>query len=319
MCTFTEVGVIPPAPYVVSGSRPCPIQCSSDGKRIIYGTMTGVVSRCLPDQLDKKTKTVQTFVGNRTAIEVAAVSPDGLIIAGGNNNGTVYVWTKGRDGTTTNSYQLGMQYVRITDLSFDDESKRLAISGVDRYSKKLGTVIDVGAGNAIGGIEGHSMGINSITFRQKRPYLIATAGVDGLVCFHSGPPFKLISTFEGHIGKANCIRFSPDGDRLGSCGEDGRLIFWDVQNGRVDHTIELSIAALYGIAWTSDSARVVAVGADRGLRIVEALSGDVIDEMPLSRDDMDTPVRIDAMNSISCHCCLLCVTFFTDWSCVDLH
>lgn len=286
-----EVGVIPPVPCVLSGSRPCHIQCSADGKRVVYGTVTGIVSRCLPDQLDLKSKVVETFAGNRSPIEVAAISSDATIVAGGDNNGNVYIWIKGRDGVQLTSYQLGMQYVRITDLSFSDDSRRLAISGVDKYSKKLGTVIFVDGGNALGKIEGHTMGINSVSFRQKKPYLIASAGIDGLVCLHSGPPFKLIHSVKAHDGQVFCIRFAPDGQQLISCGGDGRLVVWDVNSGERDHDLQISSSALYSFAWSSDSARVAVVSVDHRICIVEVSTGTILDEVILGSETTDTPVR----------------------------
>ena len=42
----------------------------------------------------------------------------------------------------------------------------------------------------MGEISGHSKAINSIDFKQTRPYRVATAGEDTESAFFAGPPFK---------------------------------------------------------------------------------------------------------------------------------
>ncbi|QEI43812.1 hypothetical protein BMF77_04435 [Dolichospermum sp. UHCC 0315A] len=53
--------------------------------------------------------------------------------------------------------------------------------------------------------------------------------------------FKYIKTFKGHKSAVESIVFTPDGQRLISCGQDQTIKFWDVE-GKVNtsiHTIEL--------------------------------------------------------------------------------
>lgn len=287
-----EVGIIPCVPLVVSGNRPASIYCTTDGKRVVYGTATGVVSRMLPDQMDVRSRLVEMFSGSKRPIEVAAISPDGNVIAGGDSNGTIYVWSMSREGATLKVHSLGMQYVRITDLSFSDDSQRLAVVGVDKYTKKLGVCIFTDAGSAVGKLEGHTLGIHSVSFRKKKPYLIATAGLDGLVCLHSGPPFKLLHKGDGHGGRANCVRFSPCGEHLVSCGDDGKVVAWSLRNGEVERSIPVSEHPLLNLAWSADSARIVTVGVDRRIRIVQFDTGAIVDETIVFCTSPETPVGV---------------------------
>ena len=46
---------------------------------------------------------------------------------------------------------------------------------------------------------GHSKFINSIDYRPSRPFRVATAGEDNLVCWFEGPPFRYKQTLKVFI------------------------------------------------------------------------------------------------------------------------
>ena len=55
---------------------------------------------------------------------------------------------------------------------------------------RFGHVFLWDSGSSVGDIMGHSKFINSIDYRQTRPFRVATAGEDTLVCWFEGPPFR---------------------------------------------------------------------------------------------------------------------------------
>lgn len=76
----------------------------------------------------------------------------------------------------------------IKDLAWSDDSKRIVVAGDGR--EKFGAAILWDTGASVGEISGHSKTINSIDFKQTRPYRVATAGEDNESAFFHGPPFK---------------------------------------------------------------------------------------------------------------------------------
>eukprot|EP01124_Arcella_intermedia_P000028 TRINITY_DN1001_c0_g1_i1.p1 TRINITY_DN1001_c0_g1~~TRINITY_DN1001_c0_g1_i1.p1 ORF type:complete len:431 (+),score=105.72 TRINITY_DN1001_c0_g1_i1:44-1336(+) len=59
---------------------------------------------------------------------------------------------------------------------------------------------------------------------------LATGGGDSLVKVWKLDPesssFQFLSTLKGHNNPVNCVRFSPDGTKLASSGDDGVIILW---------------------------------------------------------------------------------------------
>ena len=76
----------------------------------------------------------------------------------------------------------------------------------------------------MGEITGHSKPINSIDYRQVRPFRVATGGEDRIACWYEGPPFRYKTAFHDHQRFVNVVRFSPDGERLLTGGADGKVL-----------------------------------------------------------------------------------------------
>ena len=63
-------------------------------------------------------------------------SPNGRIIAAGDDNGTFYTWSWKSGELVMNSFNLDMTYVKINDISWSSDSRRVAFCGTDNYAKK---------------------------------------------------------------------------------------------------------------------------------------------------------------------------------------
>lgn len=299
------MAIVPPLPAVVgtecfSTFRPFSILISPDETRVIYPTPSAVVARCFPDSVSFDAKLVETLTGNKTPLIACGISPNGDVAVGGDANGTVYVWRnlhKLIGGTVTSAsrsippstrnsptvYSLGLTHVNIVGFAFSDDSRHMVVHGIDRYAKKVATVIIPDAGNAVGQISGHTLGVTSADFRPGKAGLIVTGGAEGNICFHSGPPYTLkksvILLEDSKLG-VNCVRFSPCGTKVAAACADGtvRIISapdWDVLS---EFTIAGSAKkSVLSVIWSPQGERLLVSTAEGSLTIINASTGAEID------------------------------------------
>ena len=152
------------------------------------------------------------------------------------NSGKIRIWD-----TTQAEHILKYEYQPISgvikDIVWSPDSKRIAVCGEGREKCvpvkrttfyivsifRFGHVFLWDSGSSVGDITGHSKPINSIDYRQVRPFRVATGGEDRIACWYEGPPFRYKNAFHDHQRFVNVVRFSPDGERLLTGGADGKV------------------------------------------------------------------------------------------------
>jgi WD40 repeat protein len=87
------------------------------------------------------------------------------------------------------------------------------------------------SGSSVGEISGHAKLLLSCDFKQTRPYRVATASEDSQVGWFEGPPFKFKSSLKDHTKFVNCVRFSPDGNKVITVGSDKMGFIYDAKTG----------------------------------------------------------------------------------------
>ena len=157
----------------------------------------------------------------------------------------------------------------VKDIAWSDDSKRLVVVGDGKDS--FANVFIWDSGSTIGTIGGHSKCINAVDWKQTRPYRIATASEDFLVNFYEGPPFKFTHSNRGHTRFANCVRFSPDGNRFVSVGSDIKCIVYDgktgLPTGELQDKDNGHKLAVYSVSWSPDSKQVITTAGDKTAKI----------------------------------------------------
>lgn len=136
------------------------------------------------------------------------------------------------------------------------------------------------SGSSVGEIIGHSKAINSVDYRQERPFRIATASEDNQVNFYEGPPFKFKLSEQNHMKFVNAVRFSPNGSFFASGGADGKSFIYDGKTGEMK--VQLGTPAhkggIYAIAWSPDNKEVLTVSGDKSAKIWDAATGSLVAE-----------------------------------------
>ncbi|HZA26991.1 MAG TPA: BTAD domain-containing putative transcriptional regulator [Actinomycetota bacterium] len=110
----------------------------------------------------------------------------------------------------------------------------------------------------------------------------------GIIDIRDGQTGESVLSFYGHDGDVNDVAFSPDGSRLASTGDDGKLKVWDPSTGRLVSTLSgdgravgasfgadaLVAAAWKGVVSGGGEVRVLDLSTDRVVSTVRVAGPD---------------------------------------------
>jgi WD40 repeat protein len=124
-------------------------------------------------------------------------------------------------------------------------------------------------------------GVGGLLAWSRRGLFVTEGPQDsGLIEIRDSETGERVRSFHGHDGDVNDVAFSPDGSRLASTGDDGKLKVWDPSTGRLlssvaapGHASGPSFSAdgsLVAAAWDEpgDQVRVLDLSTDRVVSMV---------------------------------------------------
>jgi len=150
-----------------------------------------------------------------------AFSPDGKLLACGIEKGLVELWDV--KSASLLSVLKGHK-ARASSVSFSHDGLTLASGSLDGTVK----LWDVKAGIERASVRGDEKeGVLSVEF-HPREALLLSGGFDCTARLWDAGSGKLLSVFEGHTARINEISFSSDGRRCATCGEDDRVLLWNI-------------------------------------------------------------------------------------------
>jgi len=241
------------------------------GNNFVYTCGSGVFIRNLRNPIQTEMYTEHSF-----PTTVGRYAPSGFYIASGDVSGTLRIWD-----TTQKEHILKIEFKvlagPILDIQWSDDSKRIAVVGEGK--EKFGAVILWDTGSSVGEITGHTKAITSVDFKQTRPYRVATGSEDFQVNWFEGPPFKFHHAMKEHTRFVNCVRFSPDGNKLLTVSSDKTGFFYDGKTGELVGKLNPNHAhqaGIYSCSWSADSRRVLTASADKTCKVWDSNNGDCL-------------------------------------------
>ena len=205
------------------------------------------------------------YTEHTTDCTVAKYAPSGFYIASGDASGKIRIWD------TINAehilkIELPVLAGPVTDLAWTEDSKRIVAVGDGR--EVFGAAFMFDSGSTVGEISGHSKTINSCDVKPNRPYRAATGGLDNLVNFFPGPPFKFDHSGKDHTRFVNCVRYAPDGSVFVSAGSDKRVYVYDGKTGEKKAVFDDEkngghTAGIYSASFSADSSKLLTASADK--------------------------------------------------------
>ena len=120
---------------------------------------------------------------------------------------------------------------------------------------------------------------------QKAGNLLAIVGDDHYVSLYDIRSRQFVQHLKKHVDWVRSAKFSPDGKALFTCGNDHRLIRWEIDEmASATFTSERSDAIIQ-IAISNDSSKIASVGFCNTLIVHDAKSGAKIETLQCSCDD----------------------------------
>ena len=239
---------------------------SAKHKNVVYCCGNAVVIRNLENPLE-----ADMYYAHGCQVTCAKYSPSGYYIASGDVRGTVRVWD-----TTQKEHPLKLECRplsgAISDIAWSGDNQRIAVVGDGK--ERFGAVFMWDAGSSVGEISGHTKPLVSCDFRQARPFRVATGGEDLQVNWFEGPPFKFKKSLRDHERMVTCVRFSPDGAFVATCGTDKKINIYDGKTGdKIATHTGLHAGGIYGLSWCDDNKTLLTASADKTATLVDAATG----------------------------------------------
>ncbi|XP_072396788.1 WD repeat, SAM and U-box domain-containing protein 1-like [Diabrotica undecimpunctata] len=199
---------------------------------------------------DNEGNCVASLDGHNRYVNCATISKDLSIIASGSNDKNIIIWD------TTDS------------LTLDSEMNQYSHNG-DRISETHLFPIENDNANIVmllekldDVLEGS---VNSCCFSGKN--LLALGSGDKLVRMfkiskENNAEEHCFSPLEGHTYAINHVEFSPNGNTLASCSQDGCTILWDAATGEKIRSLPKNILSLKVCRFCPDNTLLLTAGDD---------------------------------------------------------
>lgn len=84
---------------------------------------------------------------------------------------------------------------------------------------------------------------------------------------------KVLHSLGGHMGQVHGMCFSPDGEQLATFAADGKIVLWQVDDGRQIAELKGHADAVFGAAYSIDGSQIATASRDQTVRIWDTKSG----------------------------------------------
>jgi len=261
---------------------------------------------CVAASLDDSTITWHGRGGPVTAV---GWSPDGRTLAGGTEDGGVWIGQATGDSIAWDAEPLGRHDGRVWSTAVAPDGASVASASADGTVRiwaiperkpvaTLGTIgkaayaaafsrngrllatggrdrvlrlWDTTTWEPLGDRPGHTATVLAACFVGDQETLV-TAAADGTIRIWDGGAETPSRVLPGHTDRVFSVAAAPEGDRVASAGEDGFVRLWDIRSGAELMALRHPFR-VNGVAWLDDGTRVATACADGVVRVWTVADG----------------------------------------------
>ncbi|MCA9062889.1 MAG: protein kinase, partial [Planctomycetaceae bacterium] len=215
------------------------------------------------------------LTGHSDVVMCVAFSPDGSRLVSGSQDGTLRIWDVTQYDRTLPLR--GHLLEGISEIAVSPDSQFVASAGMDGSVRVWNAV----SGEAIATLVGHTKAVNSVS--MSGDMLVASGSADGTLRVWDAQQSIVKWTVDAHQGNIACVRFSPDGKKLLSCGADDFIVIWDSQSGKILGSIGGNAGGnIQTLAYDRFGMFIASGGADKKIRIWDAEQRRQVREMTVN-------------------------------------
>lgn len=253
-----------------------PVITYTSGKSVVVRNLD-VKQPLLPNSASKLP--VLTYRGHAVNATGAQISPSGAYCASGDERGKLRVWAFDHEEHLA-KFDGPALSGPILDVSWDGESKRIAVAGERTDAQSDGArVIQWDTGVSVGQLGNHVKGrCTGVSFKPGRPMRIVTSGKEDFkLSFNAGPPFAKVPAKDGvpcetahaQKGSVNTVRYNFAGTIVASTGGDKSICTYDGKTlellGKLENVHDLTI---YALEWSDDDKNLLTCSSDGKVKLV---------------------------------------------------
>lgn len=226
------------------------------------------------------------FSQHTTPVTCARYSPDGALIASGDDSGIIRLWIP---SSTVQKSEFDIFPGPVRDVAFSSDGKFLVAAGECRGAFIKLAKLPSGGSAGLG--KGHTKRATACDIGSK---LIASGSEDMSVGLFKGPPIREFDTpkfLSHHSAFINDVRFSPNAAFLAIASSDRTVSIVDVQTNNIAHTLSGHTASVTGVCWLSDD-RLATSANDKTLKIWTLPSATCVRTVEFGTDVMDMQIGV---------------------------
>lgn len=198
-------------------------------------------------------------------VSLLAFSPDGKILATGDDKGAVWLWEVGSGKELFNCKE---HTDWLDALVFSPDGKILVSASEDQTIK----LWDTSTGECLYTLQGHIDRICSIAFDPKSR-ILASASRDKTIKLWNIDTGICQKSFFADTSIIFTIDFSPNGKILASGGYDQTIKLWNVETGKCINTLQGHTDAILSIVFNLDSKILISSSRDQTIKLWDINTG----------------------------------------------
>lgn len=203
------------------------------------------------------------FTETMASIFSVAFSPDGKLIATGDESGQAYLWQVANSQKLF-SYKGHIRVIR--SIAFSPDGQILATGSDDSLIKFWHINDDKYDGKCFKVLSQHKHWIQSIAFSPDGK-ILASASSDNTIKLWDVSTGECQLSLTGHSVYLQAVAFSPDGKLLASSSSDRSIRFWDIHNGNCLNILIQHEHPVYTIAFSPDGQILASGSGDKTIKL----------------------------------------------------